>query len=236
MFLQSAVLLISSLLVIKASLKRVGDNNDWFTSNEYLQTLRDNITLDEEENNLILPKTSVPERYRIHIDARDLYEGSKDFSGEVEIDVVVKKSTDRIIIHSRNQVIIGVTVINKLDLLEIPLQGFSLNPPEDTLTINFVNNVTASTELILHVNYSTTMMTYEAGFYQKSYVMNNRTSYLGATQFQATEARFAFPLYDEPALKAMFELRITHDERHHAIANTIGTEVSKYVHKIFKMR
>ena len=227
MSLQSGLLLISSVLVIKASLNNINDNIDWFNSSKYHQSVANFTNLADEGGNFILPKTTVPERYRIHIDARDLYFGSKDYSGTVEIDVVVKKITDRLIIHSRNQIIHGVKVSNKIKMLDIPLQGFSLYPPEDTLIINFVNNVTVSTELVVQVEYSTTMMTYEAGFYQKSYLNNNRISYVGATQFQATEARFAFPHYDEPALKAIFEVKITHDSRHHAISNTFGAEVTK---------
>lgn len=49
--------------------------------------------------------------------------------------------------------------------------------------------------------------------------------YLGATQFENFGARMTFPCYDEPALKAIFNLKMTHDATYNTISNTIGTRV-----------
>ena len=46
---------------------------------------------------------------------------------------------------------------------------------------------------------------------------------MAATQFENFGARMTFPCYDEPALKAIFNLKMTHDESYNTIANTIGT-------------
>jgi aminopeptidase N len=42
---------------------------------------------------------------------------------------------------------------------------------------------------------------------------------LAATQFEATYARMVMPCYDEPAFKAIFKIKITHDISLNALSN-----------------
>ncbi|KAJ7374182.1 hypothetical protein OS493_009526 [Desmophyllum pertusum] len=43
--------------------------------------------------------------------------------------------------------------------------------------------------------------------------------YLATTQFEATNARSAFPCFDEPAFKAVFHITVVHDVSHKALSN-----------------
>ena len=57
------------------------------------------------------------------------------------------------------------------------------------------------------------------GFYRSKYVQNSKTKYLATTQFEAADARRAFPCWDEPEAKATFEISIITDNKFTAISN-----------------
>ena len=60
-----------------------------------------------------------------------------------------------------------------------------------------------------------------AGFYRSRYTMANGTEgYMAATQFESTDARRAFPCWDEPAAKATFELSLVVPNGMAAVSNT----------------
>lgn len=213
------------------ALKNIDDNKVW-RSGSRLQRIEEFSyyqvqALEEEKNQLILPKTSAPTYYRIHIDARNIHTGARDFTGHVEIDVLVKQNTEYILIHSKTQVIDELRVTSKDGLTDIPVLDHELYPAADTLIIYFFNELQANSEITVHVKYSTELPTFGSGFYRTSYTINNQVRYLGVTQFQPTGARYTFPHYDEPEYKAIFELTITHHASFSAIANTFGQDVLK---------
>jgi len=57
------------------------------------------------------------------------------------------------------------------------------------------------------------------GFYRSQYKQNGKTKYLATTQFEAADARRAFPCWDEPKAKATFEISIIADNKFTAISN-----------------
>ena len=57
------------------------------------------------------------------------------------------------------------------------------------------------------------------GFYRSKYKQGDKTKYLATTQFEAADARRAFPCWDEPEAKATFEISIIADNKFTAISN-----------------
>ena len=57
------------------------------------------------------------------------------------------------------------------------------------------------------------------GFYRSQYVQGGKTKYLATTQFEAADARRAFPCWDEPEAKATFDISIIADNKFTAISN-----------------
>lgn len=69
-----------------------------------------------------------------------------------------------------------------------------------------------------NVNLESLAITRIIKFYQR---------YLAVTQFEESNARTAFPCYDEPEYKTEFTLTVHHGSTYNAISNTAGTKVDK---------
>ncbi len=57
------------------------------------------------------------------------------------------------------------------------------------------------------------------GFYRSQYAQNGKIKYLATTQFEAADARRAFPCWDEPEAKATFDISIIADNKFTAVSN-----------------
>jgi puromycin-sensitive aminopeptidase len=73
----------------------------------------------------------------------------------------------------------------------------------------------------LHVTFSGILNDKLHGFYRSTYKdANGQDKVLASTQFESTDARRAFPCWDEPALKAVFQVTLVIDTGLTAISNT----------------
>lgn len=67
---------------------------------------------------------------------------------------------------------------------------------------------------------STSVWNLRTGFYAIRYTNSEGNDvYYASTQFEATDARRAFPCYDEIGRKSQFTIRITHSPTYSAISN-----------------
>ena len=72
---------------------------------------------------------------------------------------------------------------------------------------------------LLHIYYQGILNDRLLGFYRSQYQQDGKTKYLATTQFEAADARRAFPCWDVPEAKATFEISIIADNRFSAISN-----------------
>lgn len=146
--------------------------------------------------NYRLPKTIVPTNYKLYIEP-DLDKFT--FKGSVIIDINVLKIRDTIILNSRNLVIDSVIFDDqKIQFDEDKSNEINiLKPGKIMIGLHYI---------MLH--FSGVLNDQMEGFYRSKYKVNGVTKYMATTQFQAADARQAFPCFDEPNFKATFDITI----------------------------
>ena len=177
----------------------IQQNRDFTSSDRYSESLlfinKYFKAIDDEEQQLRLPQTSEPQMYRIKLNVPQIQNGGLPFTGDVSIDIMIKQNTEKIMFHSKQQTINELRVYDRFGN-EVQVLDFSLQTAGDSLTIYFMDILSAGTKITVNIKYSANLLTSSTGFYRTSYVENGQTRYLAATQFQPTSARYAFPNYD----------------------------------------
>jgi puromycin-sensitive aminopeptidase len=218
--------------------KNINFNKNWKASassnvlsvyvHNYMKAYEENLAAFEQL--LRLPKIAVPTHYQLHLDARNVQTGALPYTGHVSIDATIIEATDKILLHSKDQVIDELKVFRQGTSDEIRVLNYRQNDDADTLAIYFIDEQPSNTHVTITIDYSTQLLTEIDGFYRDSYVefdVNNQavTKYLATTQFQAIEARRCFPSFDEPEYRAVFDIIITHDSSYSAVSNMPDTQV-----------
>lgn len=156
-----------------------------------------------------LPNDTRPFSYTINLRTW-IHEEIFLFEGFVEIVVLVSETTNRIVMHSRQ---LDITNFELRDLSGYLLNiTMSYDPIREFLVFEVSESLLGGSRFWLQITYSGTLRTDGAGFFRSSYLNDDGDRvWLAATQFEATDARHAFPCYDEPAIKSIFIISITHD-------------------------
>jgi len=94
----------------------------------------------------------------------------------------------------------------------------SLNEKDEKLTIKLAKKIKGKAKL--SIKFTGTLNDRLLGFYKSQYKdKKGKTKYLATTQFEAADARRAFPCWDEPAVKATFDVSLLVDKHLDAISN-----------------
>jgi puromycin-sensitive aminopeptidase len=155
-----------------------------------------------------LPQTIVPEHYDIHL-TPDF--ATDSFQGEVAISVRLTQPAGTITLHAAEIAFVRATITSGDSTQTATV---TLNPSQETATLAVPRQMPAGAATI-DIEYTGTLNDKLRGFYLSR--ANNRK--YAVTQMEATDARRAFPCFDEPAMKATFSVSTTIDARDTAISN-----------------
>jgi puromycin-sensitive aminopeptidase len=97
----------------------------------------------------------------------------------------------------------------------------ALNEESEVATISFADALTLGTGR-LHIHFTGLLNDKLKGFYRSKYTHpSGEERYAATTQFEAADARRAFPCWDEPALKATFDVTIVADKNKTVLSNMV---------------
>ncbi|MBX9688931.1 MAG: ERAP1-like C-terminal domain-containing protein [Candidatus Obscuribacterales bacterium] len=160
-----------------------------------------------------LPRSVIPARYEIKL-SPDLE--SFKFDGEVKIQVDVKESVSEVLLNSLELDIKSASASNGSKTLEAK---FTLDADSERLKLSF-NEALSNGDWTLKIDYTGELNDKLHGFYRSTYNdESGNKRVLGTTQFEATDARRAFPCFDEPDFKAVYKVVLVIDEKLTAISN-----------------
>ena len=170
---------------------------------------------------VVLPDNVIPRHYTLTLQP-DLEQFT--FLGEETIVVEVAAPTSQISLNSDEIEIQSVTLTR--DGATVPTSGISYDKERETVTLEFGESIPACTAT-LDIRFTGELNDKLRGFYRSQYTnVEGETAYLATTQFEATDARRAFPCWDEPARKATFSVTLIVPEAMVAVSNTPIVEES----------
>lgn len=169
-----------------------------------------------------LPVHITPHRYKIMLKP-DLEEFT--FYGEETIDIDVSKRTKEITLHSADLEIDSAELLHKSK--DVWAGKIAYNEKAETVTLAFPKTIEEG-KGILKIIFRGILNDKMRGFYRSKYMVDGGEKYLATTQFEAVDARRAFPSFDEPVHKAIFDITLMVPGDMTAISNTIPTAVSEH--------
>ena len=137
------------------------------------------------------------------------------FNGEEIITLNLSKPTNSIKIDAAELSIKESHIIHGGKIIS---SESSLNEKDEKLTIKLAKKIKGKAKL--SIKFTGTLNDRLLGFYKSQYKdKKGKTKYIATTQFEAADARRAFPCWDEPAVKATFDVSLLVDKHLDAISN-----------------
>ncbi|KAJ1956620.1 hypothetical protein EC988_001251, partial [Linderina pennispora] len=173
------------------------------------------------EERELLPTNVTPVHYDILL-APDL--DALTYTGSVKIRVRINESTDKIVLHSNELEISSASLSGpaaaQLGSDSLAAASITLEKSDETVHVAFAQALPAATDAELTISFRGILNDLMVGFYRSTYTdAEGNTKNMATTQFEPTDARRAFPCWDEPMQKATFDVTLRVKEDLTALSN-----------------
>lgn len=171
-----------------------------------------------KQQSVRLSKNVVPREYELQL-RPDLENFT--FEGVETISLEILKPTKTLTLHSK-----------ELEIMTASISGvfgkISYDVKSETATFTFPKNIPMG-KVKLTLVFKGILNDKMRGFYKSSYVFEGKVHHIATTQLEATDARRAFPCFDEPAQKAVFHMSLVVPKGKTVISNTLP--ISNAIHE-----
>ncbi|XP_048416286.2 puromycin-sensitive aminopeptidase [Stegostoma tigrinum] len=171
-----------------------------------------------------LPTDVTPENYSLCLKP-DLIDFT--FEGKLEASVEVRQATNQIMMNCADIDIITASYVPEGGE-EINATGFNYQNEDEKVTLSFPSALQKGHGM-LKIDFVGELNDKMKGFYRSKYTTpSGETHYAAVSQFEPTDARRAFPCWDEPAIKATFDITLIVPKDRVALSNMNVTERNPY--------
>ncbi len=157
-----------------------------------------------ESNPYRLPTSVTPSHYNLHI-RPDLE--SETFTGNVDISIDATENVSEIVLNAKEIELKSARLVSGGSAIEA--SDFTYDEELERVTIHLDGEATSGS-YTLSIDFDGILNRKLAGFYISTFTdESGEERKIATTQFESTDARQAFPCFDEPAMKASFEIALT---------------------------
>ncbi|XP_065349189.1 aminopeptidase Ey-like [Cloeon dipterum] len=163
-----------------------------------------------------LPGDLRPEHYTLEIKTFLDGENSR-FEGRVLIRVKCEKDTSRVVLHSTDLIL----NTDQVRVGDREIVGHEFDTQNEFYIIKLKEELKSGSKYLIEIPFKGNLTTSLAGYYRTSYQdkATGDKKWVATTQFVSVDARRAFPCFDEPAMKAVFQVNMIRRKGFTSISN-----------------
>ncbi|KNC84831.1 hypothetical protein SARC_02972 [Sphaeroforma arctica JP610] len=172
--------------------------------------------------------TSMPERFTLPENVKPVHYNlnltpdliNHVFTGFEDIDILIQESTDTISLNTK-EIEVQSAYVTLADSTQVKATKIDSSLKDQITVFTFDQTLKAQDDTVsLHIEFTGTLNDKMAGFYRSKFTNSKgEEEFMAVTQFESTDARRAFPCWDEPALKATFSVTLNVPANRVALSN-----------------